>query len=370
MILILTQCFPSRLGGIESLVSNLTLGISKFEKVVVFADSHNIKEDNIFDEEYKNNFLVKRFKGIKFLRRRKKIYQIKKLIKSKKIKLILADTWKSLELGINYINKNNIPVICLAHGNELICRSKRKKIRIENTLNQVNSIVANSDFTKNLVKNIINSNVSLTTIYPGGSDLTNIKKSEIHEINGSPILLTLARLEKRKGHIQVINCIEKLVTEFPKIQYVIAGNGPELKNLNKIVKEKNLENNIKFLGKVNIHQKKFLFEKSSLMIMPTLDESHKRSIEGFGIAYIEAAFFAVPSVASNIGGTPEAVLNNSTGKIIDNLDELYSTTRELLLDQDSISYLGRNAQERAVKYFNWDYISNKYITLINNIIKK
>ena len=141
-------------------------------------------------------------------------------------------------------------------------------------------------------------------------------------------------------------------------------------NLNKKVKEKNLENNIKFLGNVNNYQKKFLFEKSSLMIMPTLDESHKRSIEGFGIAYIEAAFFAVPSVASNIGGTPEAVINNSTGKIIDNIDELYSTTRELLLDQNLLSYLGRNAKERAIKYYNWAYISNKYIVLINNIIKK
>ena len=42
MILILTQCFPSRVGGIESLVSNLALELGKNNKVIVFADQHHI----------------------------------------------------------------------------------------------------------------------------------------------------------------------------------------------------------------------------------------------------------------------------------------------------------------------------------------
>ena len=49
MILFLTQCFPSRIGGIESLVSNLALSLSEKEKVIVFADRYNIFFDEIFD---------------------------------------------------------------------------------------------------------------------------------------------------------------------------------------------------------------------------------------------------------------------------------------------------------------------------------
>ena len=88
--------------------------------------------------------------------------------------------------------------------------------------------------------------------------------------------------------------------------------------------------NVKFLGLVSENQKRFLFENSDLMIMPTLDETKIRSIEGFGISYIEAAFFGLPSIASSVGGTPEAVINNSTGMIINNLNELYNVTRNLL----------------------------------------
>ena len=38
------------------------------------------------------------------------------------------------------------------------------------------------------------------------------------------------------------------------------------------------------------------------MVMPTIDETHNNSIEGFGISYIEAALFGIPSIASNVGG--------------------------------------------------------------------
>ena len=124
-----------------------------------------------------------------------------------------------------------------------------------------------------------------------------------------------------------------------------------------------------FVGKVNDYQKKFLFQKTNLMIMPTLDEMQNRSIEGFGIAYIEAAFFSIPSIASNVGGTPEAVINNYTGKIINNIDDLFVTIHELLLNQNMMIQLGKNAQKRATEEFNWDYISNKYLSLIKNITK-
>lgn len=183
------------------------------------------------------------------------------------------------------------------------------------------------------------------------------------------MLLTLARLEKRKGHSEVINAIFKLLPEFPNIQYVIAGEGKEFNNLKKLVYQKNLQKNIIFVGKVNDSQKRYLYHKADLLVMPTLDETLNRSIEGFGIVYIEAAFFAVPSVASKVGGTPEAVIHNDTGIIINNINELYLKIRELLLDKNKLSNLGLNAKNRANAKFKWDYVTDKYLLLIDKIIK-
>ena len=304
MILILTQCFPSRVGGIESLIGNLAINLGKTEKVVVFADRHNIFYDAVFDNQHKEDILVRRVSGLKYFRRRKKIKEIKLFIDSKKVKLVIADSWKSLELIIDYLNINKIPTVSLAHGNELLSDNDSKINRIKKTLNKVTSIVANSLYTKNLVINFISSDIPINVVHPGAIDLRNIDEIKIENLDGNPTLLTLARLEKRKGHKHIILSIKEIVKNFPEMQYIIAGDGPEKKTLKDFVEKHNLNENIKFVGTINDKQKKYIFSKTDLMIMPTLDESRKNSIEGFGIAYLEAAFFGIPSIASNIGGTP------------------------------------------------------------------
>ena len=55
MIAILTQCFPSRIGGIESLISNLAHELSKYKKVIVFADQHNLTLDKKYDNKFKDH---------------------------------------------------------------------------------------------------------------------------------------------------------------------------------------------------------------------------------------------------------------------------------------------------------------------------
>ena len=361
MILILTQCFPSRLGGVESLVSNLALSLSKSEKIIVFADRHHIFYDAIYDNQHKDEILVRRVGGIKFFRRRKKIKEIKPFIQSRQVSLVIADSWKSLELGIDFLNINKIPVICLAHGNELLFKNKRKTDRIQKTLNKVTSVVSNSEFTKNLVQNIISTKVPVNVVLPGASDLRNISEFEIPNIKGNPIILTLSRLEKRKGHSFIIESVKKILPKLPRLQYIIAGDGPEKNFLMNLVKRNNLEATVKFIGTVNDQQKKYLFQKTDLMIMPTLDESENRSIEGFGIAYLEAAFFGIPSIASNVGGTPEAVLDKKTGIIINNINELYDAMNNLLNDNGYLKKLGEQAKIRAINEFDWSKVSKKYL---------
>ena len=103
------------------------------------------------------------------------------------------------------------------------------------------------------------------------------------------------------------------------------------------------------------------------MIMPTLDQTHANSIEGFGIAYIEAAQYGIPSIASNVGGTPEAVLHNKTGLIIDNFDELDDAIKKLIDNKQNRIELGQNAKKRAENELNWENQIEKYNNLINQI---
>ena len=163
-----------------------------------------------------------------------------------------------------------------------------------------------------------------------------------------------------------MEALKKLKPKFPKIKYLIAGEGVEKTNLKKIIRKYDLVDNVNFTGLLTDRQKKYLFENADLMVMPTLDESNNRSIEGFGITYLEAAFFGIPSIASNIGGTPEAVLNDKTGLIVNKDVDFTDVLYNLLSNKKRLSFLGSNAKKRVIEEFNWDFVSKKYLSLIKN----
>ncbi len=367
MYLFLTQCFPSRLGGIESLVSNLALSLSEQKKIIVFADKYHLIQDALFDNKYKKFISVRRYGGLKFFRRRKKVKELKLFLESNQLELVIADTWKSLEFCIDYLNNKKIPVMCLAHGNELLYSNNiNKKNRIISTLSKTKNIIANSSYTASVVKDLLGNKKEIKFVLPGANDLRNIDSDNFFNIKGDPVILTLGRLEKRKGHKLVLHAIQKIKTVFPNIKYLIAGEGKEKQNLIKLSKEYNVKNNVDFIGSVNESQKKFLFENIDLMIMPTIDDTNNRSIEGFGIAYIEAAFFGIPSLVTNVGGTTEAVLHDKTGIVVNENEDLANTIIQLISKKDKLRFLGKNAKDRAISQFNWKEVSKKYISLLEN----
>ena len=85
MIIILTQCFPPRVGGIENLIENLSLELSKTHEVLVLADQYEKSEDYVYDSNVNDNITIKRFGGIKFFRRRKKMLNLNKYLKTENI---------------------------------------------------------------------------------------------------------------------------------------------------------------------------------------------------------------------------------------------------------------------------------------------
>ena len=85
MIIILTQCFPPRIGGIENLVENLSIELSKTHEILVLADQDNKSKDTLYDVRHKNNFLINRIGGLKFFRKRKKLSELKKYLDTKTI---------------------------------------------------------------------------------------------------------------------------------------------------------------------------------------------------------------------------------------------------------------------------------------------
>ena len=361
MYLIVTRSFPPELGGMQSLMWGLSRELSKNFMIKVFADY--IEGHKEFDEQ--SSFSIERVGGIKLLRKYRKSYLVNEFIKNNKnIKGIIADHWKSLELI-----KTNKKKICLIHSKE-INHNKGTFLnkRILKVLNNVDNIVSNSRYTKDLAVSCGVNSDKITVINPGIDPAKKLDKKILNEaekliINKKPRLITVSRFDKRKNHEKIIMALRNLKQIYPNIVYICIGYGDEEENIKTLVKELNLDKQVLFLKNISQDLKNALLSKSNLFVMPSI--VHKKSVEGFGIAYVEAAQYGIPSIGGKDGGAADAIVHQKTGLICDgnNLDDIYSNLQEILSENKFKEY-GKAAKDFA-QSFTWDKIIKQYNSIIN-----
>ena len=174
--------------------------------------------------------------GIKLLRKHRKAQLINEFIKENKIEGVIADHWKSLELI-----KTNKKKICLIHGKE-INHEKGTNLnkRVLEVLNNVEKIIANSNYTKNLaIQRGVDEN-KIIVINPGVDPIQELNKRSLDKVENllkhkSPRLITVSRFDKRKNHEKVIMALRNLKQIYPNIVYICIGYGDEENNIKNLV---------------------------------------------------------------------------------------------------------------------------------------
>ena len=344
----------------QSLMWGLTKEMSKNFMVKVFADyQENHKE---FDQ--KENFSIERVGGIKFLRKIRKAQLVNEFLKENKVKGIIADHWKSLELI-----KTDKKKYCLIHGKEInhpVGSSINK--RIKKVLNETEKVIANSESTKNLAINSGIDKNKVKVINPGVNTAKKLDKKSLEKVESllkikSPRLITVSRFDKRKNHEKIIMALRNLKQQYPDIVYICVGHGDEEENLKKLVQELDLSSQVMFFKDISENLKNALLAISNIFVMPSI--IYKTSVEGFGISYVEAAQYSIPSLGGKDGGASDAIKHDKTGIICDgnNLEDIYSSLN-LMIENKKYIELGKNAKEFVSK-FQWQKIIEDYKKILN-----
>ena len=360
MHLVVTRSYPPEVGGMQNLMWGLTNSLSKHDLIKVFADDHENAQQ--FDENV--SFTIERIGGPKLIKKYRKSLLVNNYLENNnKVKTIIADHWKSLEKI-----KTNIKKICLIHSKE-INHNKGSFLnkRALKVLNNVDKIVANSKFTRDLAISLGVLEEKIIVINPGIEPVEKIDDKTLKEADKilkgkNPRLITVSRYDKRKSHEKIIMALRNLKQIYPNIIYTSIGYGEEEDNIKKITKELNLNNQVLFLKNISPDLKNALIAKSHVFVMPSI--VYKKSVEGFGIAYVEAAQFGVPSIGGKDGGASDAIRHNETGLICDgnSLDDIYSSI-DLILKNNSYKQFGQKAKEFSVN-FHWDKIIKEYLKLL------
>jgi phosphatidylinositol alpha-1,6-mannosyltransferase len=246
-------------------------------------------------------------------------------------------------------------VLCLGHGSEFLTSpGSAKERRIVQCLAKADILAANSHFTADLARPYLSKETELRVVLPGVDPPAGASREYKQPArDGRPRLLTIARLEPRKGIDTVLRALPALAQQHPNIRYDVVGKGGDLSRLTAQAKKLGVAQRTSFHGYIPEAAKSDLLAKADVFVLPNRRETG--SVEGFGIVFVEAAAFGVPSIAGADGGTVDAVLDGATGLVVDGEknDAVRTALSSLLGNHNQREALGRAAQERFWREFAW-----------------
>lgn len=249
-------------------------------------------------------------------------------------------------------------IVSFLHGNEMLRLISKRPRRFRSNVSACDVIFANSSFTLARAIQACPSD-RIVVVHPGIPFSTLSRTSfEVPAIastwKGRRVVLMLSRIVRRKGHMAAIEAIGRLKDRFPDVLLVIAGTGGHREELRRRVREIALDDHVVFIGAVPEAEKVGLFHCAEVFCMPSETDEQNFEVEGFGIAFLEAAACGVPAVGTRSGGIGDAIEDGRSGLLVDERDVegLAGAIGRLMEGPKWSEALASYAKERA-RLFDW-----------------
>jgi glycosyltransferase involved in cell wall biosynthesis len=254
-----------------------------------------------------------------------------------------------------------IPYVISIHGSELPTAQKDKRYiaLTMDALRKAKRIIPNSYYTRDWMLKVFGDEYSdQIRVIPGGVDINRFKKTNASEIDkmfnikGEKVVVFAGKLTAYKGVKYLVKAAKKI-----KGKVLILGDGPERKNLEKMVKEEKI-NNVKFLGHLGSNTDflvKF-YSRADVFIAPSVWD------EPLGLVILEAMACETPVIVTRKGGIPLAVKDGQNGLFIRprNSNDIVEKVNLLLTNENLRNKMAKKARQIAEEKFSWEKIGKRF----------
>ena len=209
-----------------------------------------------------------------------------------------------------------------------------------------------SNSTKNDLKKL-----GFKKIYTVSEGITFKPMDTVPEKQKEPTIIYLGRLTSAKRPEHVIKAFNIVKKQIPNLKLNILGDGPEKEKL-----QKTAGKDITFLNYVSENKKIELLSKAWILIHPGVRE-------GWGINIIEANACGTPSIAYDVSGLRDSIVDGKTGIIIKeegNIEKLAEEITQLIKNKERRKKLSNNALKWSKK-FTWDKSADEFLEILEKI---
>ncbi len=170
--------------------------------------------------------------------------------------------------------------------------------------------------------------------------------------------ICVASMEEVKGVDLLIKAFAMIREQSPRnLRLIIAGDGPMLHQLQKICRERQIDDKVSFTGRLSREELRRQLQHANAFVLPS-------RFEAFGIVLIEAMACGLPLIATRSGG-PEEIVTPGSGYLVPAEDPtaLASAMQQMITQHNRFD--SSSIRQRAVDHYSKEVIASSYASLYN-----
>ncbi len=375
-VLLVTNDFPPRPGGIQSYLHELVLRLVRTQSHVVTVYAPRWRGSDDFDAEAaRTGYRVVRHPGTLMLPEPSVARRMRRLIRDEGIDTVWFGAAAPLALLAGTARAAGARrVLASTHGHEVgwsMLPVARHALRIIGDNTDVLTYV--SRYTRRRFASAFGPRAGLEHV-PPGVDIDRFAPDPVartalrtrYRLGERPVVLCLSRLVPRKGQDMLIRALPMIRRRVGDAVLVIVGGGPYRTALQRLAHRYDVAAHVVFTGGIPAEELPAHHAMADVFAMPCRTRGAGLDVEGLGIVYLEASATGVPVVAGRSGGAPETVRHGETGLVVDGRDvrEIATAVGDLLSDPDRAAAMGAAGRQWAVQQWQWQTQADRLARLL------
>ncbi len=140
---------------------------------------------------------------------------------------------------------------------------------------------------------------------------------------------------------------------------LLVGDGPYARDLRELARRLRVADSVIFAGPVPWEDLPGYYDAGTIFAMPCRTRRGGLDVEGLGIVYLEASATGLPVISGDSGGAPDAVLPGETGYVVGGRDDAALADRlvQLIADPQGAATMGEKGVAWVDREWRWDIVA-------------
>jgi phosphatidyl-myo-inositol dimannoside synthase len=176
-----------------------------------------------------------------------------------------------------------------------------------------------------------------------------------------PVVVCVSRLVRRKGQDTLIRAWPRIHAAAPDAVLLLVGGGPYDSQLRALAASTGVAGSVVFTGPVPWSELPAHYDAGTVFAMPCRTRRHGLDVEGLGIVYLEASATGLPVVGGDSGNAPDAIRDGETGYVVPgrSTDSVADRIIHLLADPAGARAMGEKGRAWVEEEWEWSLVARR-----------